>query len=263
MKLIRHSLLIFPLLLAGCAGAHNPEDPLEPLNRGVYRFNDALDRAILKPAAKGYVAVMPTTGKIMVSNFFSNLDDIIVTANDLLQFKLAQGFSDGMRFVVNSTLGVFGLIDVASAGGLKKHDEDFGQTLGTWGIGNGAYLVLPIIGPSTLRDGVGFYADLFLDPMYYINDMSARNQIYLVQKITRRAELLDQEKVMDEAQIDRYEFLRDIYLLHRKSQVYDGNPPRRKYDDDESDDTDLPQAPPASNTPSPAPADKQTTPALP
>jgi phospholipid-binding lipoprotein MlaA len=262
MKLIRHSLLIFSLLLAGCAGAHNPEDPLEPLNRGVYRFNDALDRAILKPAAKGYVAVMPTTGRIMVSNFFSNLDDIIVTANDLLQFKLAQGFSDGMRFVVNSTLGVFGLIDVASAGGLKKHDEDFGQTLGKWGVGNGAYLVLPIIGPSTLRDGVGFYADLFLDPMYYINDMSTRNQIYLVQKITRRAELLDQEKVMDEAQIDRYEFLRDIYLLHRQSQVYDGNPPRRKYDDDEGDDSDLPQAPPASNTPTPA-ADKQAAPAPP
>jgi phospholipid-binding lipoprotein MlaA len=251
MKLIRRSLLIFPLLLAGCAGAHNPEDPLEPLNRGIYRFNDALDRAVLKPAAKGYAAVMPTTGRIMVSNFFSNLDDIIVTANDLLQFKLAQGFSDGMRFVVNSTLGVFGLIDVASAGGLKKHDEDFGQTLGKWGIGNGAYLVLPIIGPSTVRDGVGFYADLFLDPMYYINDMSARNQTYLVQKITRRAELLDQEKVMDEAQIDRYEFLRDIYLLHRQSQVYDGNPPRRKYDDEESDDADLPQAPPAANTPAP------------
>lgn len=249
MKLIRHSLLIFPMLLAGCAGAHNPEDPLEPLNRGVYRFNDALDRAVLKPAAKGYVAVMPTTGRIMVSNFFSNLDDIMVTANDLLQFKLAQGVSDGMRFVVNSTIGVFGLIDVASAGGLKKHDEDFGQTLGKWGVGNGAYLVLPIIGPSTVRDGVGFYADLFLDPMYYINDMSARNQAYLVQKITRRAELLDQEKVMDEAQIDRYQFLRDIYLLHRKSQVYDGNPPRRKYDDDESDDTVLPQASPASDTP--------------
>lgn len=249
MKLIRHSLLIFPMLLAGCAGAHNPEDPLEPLNRGVYRFNDALDRAVLKPAAKGYVAVMPTTGRIMVSNFFSNMDDIMVTANDLLQFKLAQGVSDGIRFVVNSTIGVFGLIDVASAGGLTKHDEDFGQTLGKWGVGNGAYLVLPIIGPSTVRDGIGFYADLFLDPMYYINDMSARNQAYLVQKITRRAELLDQEKVMDEAQIDRYQFLRDIYLLHRKSQVYDGNPPRRKYDDDESDDTVLPQASPASDTP--------------
>jgi phospholipid-binding lipoprotein MlaA len=254
MQLIRYSLLILPMLFAGCAAPHNPEDPLEPLNRGVYRFNDALDRAVLKPAAKGYSAVMPTTGKIMVSNFFSNLDDVMVTANDLLQFKLVQGFSDGMRFAVNSTIGFFGLIDVASTGGLYKHDEDFGQTLGKWGIGNGPYLVIPIIGPSTVRDGIGFYADLYLDPMYYINDMSTRNLAYLAQKITLRAGLLDQEKVMDEAQIDRYEFLRDIYLLHRQSQVYDGNPPRRKYDDDESDDTGLPQASPASNKPSPAAA---------
>ena len=237
------------MVLAGCAAPRNPDDPLEPVNRVVYRFNDALDKALLKPTAKGYIAVMPTTGKIMVSNFFSNLDDIMVTANDLLQFKLAQGVSDGMRFVVNSTIGVLGLIDVASAGGLKKHDEDFGQTLGKWGFGNGAYLVLPIIGPSTVRDGFGFYVDLYLDPMYYISDMSTRNQAFLFQKITRRADLLDQEKVMNEALIDRYQFMRDIYLLHRKNLLYDGNPPRIKYDDDESNNTVLPQASPASNTP--------------
>jgi phospholipid-binding lipoprotein MlaA len=227
------TLLLASLLLTGCAGARNPNDPLEPLNRGIYRFNDVLDRAVLKPAAKGYVAVMPTPGKVMVSNFFSNLDDIMVTVNDLLQFKLVQGYSDGMRFMVNSTIGVFGLIDVASAGGLKKHDEDLGQTLGKWGVGTGAYIVIPIVGPSTVRDGIGFYADLYLDPMYYINDMSTRNLTYLAQKITRRAELLDQEKVMDEALIDRYEFIRDIYLLHRQSLVYDGNPPRSHYDEGE------------------------------
>jgi len=233
--LLTPALLFVSLLLAGCAGAHNPNDPLEPFNRGVYRFNDALDKAVLKPAAKGYSAVMPTTGKIMVSNFFSNLDDIMVTVNDLLQFKLAQGYSDGMRFVVNSTIGIFGLIDVATATGLKKHDEDFGQTLGKWGIGNGPYLVIPIVGPSTLRDGIGFYTDLYLDPMYYINDMSSRNLAYLTQKVTLRAGLLDQEKVMDEAQIDRYQFIRDIYLLHRKNLIYDGNPPRTRYDDEEDD----------------------------
>ena len=227
------TLLLASLLLTGCAGARNPNDPLEPLNRGIYRFNDVLDRAVLKPAAKGYVAVMPTPGKVMVSNFFSNLDDIMVTVNDLLQFKLVQGYSDGMRFMVNSTIGVFGLIDVASVGGLKKHDEDLGQTLGKWGVGNGPYIVIPIVGPSTVRDGIGFYADLYLDPMYYINDMSTRNLAYLAQKITRRADLLDQEKVMDEALIDRYEFIRDIYLLHRQSLVYDGNPPRAHYDEGE------------------------------
>lgn len=230
------ALLIATLLLTGCAAAHNPNDPLEPFNRGVYRFNDALDKAVLKPAAKGYSAVMPTTGKVMVSNFFSNLDDIMVTVNDLLQFKLAQGYSDGMRFIVNTTIGIFGLVDVATATGLKKNHEDLGQTLGKWGVGNGPYLVIPIVGPSTLRDGVGFYADLYLDPMYYINDMSSRNLAYLAQKITLRAELLDQEKVMDEAQIDRYEFLRDIYLLRRKSQVYDGNPPRTRYDEEEEEE---------------------------
>ena len=227
------TLLLASLLLTGCAGARNPNDPLEPLNRGIYRFNDVLDRAVLTPAAKGYVAVMPTPGKVMVSNFFSNLDDIMVTVNDLLQFKLVQGYSDGMRFMVNSTIGVFGLIDVASVGGLKKHDEDLGQTLGKWGVGNGPYIVIPIVGPSTVRDGIGFYADLYLDPMYYINDMSTRNLAYLAQKITRRADLLDQEKVMDEALIDRYEFIRDIYLLHRQSLVYDGNPPRAHYDEGE------------------------------
>ena len=226
------ALLFASALLTGCAAAHNPNDPLEPFNRGVYRFNDALDKALLKPAAKGYSAVMPTTGKVMVSNFFSNLDDIMVTVNDLLQFKLVQGYSDGMRFLVNSTIGVFGLIDVASSGGLKKHNEDLGQTLGKWGVGNGPYLVIPIVGPSTLRDGVGFYADLYLDPMYYIDDMSTRNLAYLAQKITLRAGLLDQEKVLDEGAIDRYEFIRDIYLLHRKSLVYDGNPPRTRYDDE-------------------------------
>jgi phospholipid-binding lipoprotein MlaA len=258
--LLPAALLFASLLLTGCAAAHNPNDPLEPLNRGVYRFNDALDKAVLKPAAKGYSAVMPTTGKIMVSNFFSNLDDIMVTVNDLLQFKLVQGYSDGMRFLVNSTIGVFGLIDVASTGGLKKHDEDLGQTLGTWGVGNGPYLVLPIIGPSTVRDGVGFYADLYLDPMYYINDMSTRNLAYLAQKITRRAELLDQEKVMEEAQIDRYAFIRDIYLLHRKSLMYDGNPPRQRYDDEENDDTAVPKTSPATNMPSSSPAENQATP---
>lgn len=227
------TLLVAALLLTGCAAARNPADPLEPLNRGVYKFNDALDKAILKPTAKGYSAVMPAAGKVMVSNFFSNLDDVMVTINDLLQFKLVQGYSDGMRFLVNSTIGVFGLIDVASSGGLTKHDEDLGQTLGKWGIGNGPYLVLPIIGPSTLRDGFGFYGDLYLDPMFYINDMSTRNLAYLTQKIVRRSELLDQEKIMDEAVIDRYEFIRDFYLLHRKSLLYDGNPPRARYDEGE------------------------------
>jgi phospholipid-binding lipoprotein MlaA len=234
MNVLRTIIVLTAMALTGCAATHaqNPADPLESLNRGIYKFNDSVDKAVVKPVAQGYKAVMPAFGQILVLNFFSNLDDIMVTVNDLLQFKLVQGFSDGMRFFVNTTVGVFGLIDVASTGGLQKHNEDLGQTLGKWGVGTGPYLVLPVLGPSTLRDGVGFYADLYLDPMYYIEDMSTRNQVYLVQKFTRRADLLDQEKVLREAMIDPYEFVRDAYLLHRQSQVYDGNPPRQRYDDE-------------------------------
>lgn len=231
------ALLISPFFLTGCAGAHNPSDPLEPLNRGIYRFNDTVDKAVIKPVAQGYSAVMPTVGKTMVSNFFSNLDDVVVTANDLLQFKLVQGFSDGMRVFVNTTVGVFGLIDVASAGDLKKHNEDFGQTLGKWGVGNGPYLVLPILGPSTLRDSAGLYVDGYPSPVYQIKHMRTRNQAYLARGINRRAELLDQEKVLREAMLDPYEFTRDSYLLYRKNLVYDGNPPRTRYDDMEEDTT--------------------------
>ena len=227
------TLLLPALLLGGCAGAHNPNDPLEPFNRGIYRFNDAVDKAVLKPVAKGYSAAMPAFGKTMVSNFFSNLDDVVVTANDLLQFKLAQGLSDGTRFLVNSTIGVFGLFDVASTAGLKKHYEDFGQTLGKWGVGNGPFIVIPILGPSTLRDGIGLYVDTYPNPTYQIEHIRTRNQLYLTNGINRRAALLDQEKILDEAMIDRYEFIRDSYLQYRKNQVYDGNPPRTQYDEEE------------------------------
>lgn len=225
-------LLTAVALLTGCAGARNPNDPLEPLNRSIYKFNDVLDKAVVKPVAKGYSAVMPSVGKIMVSNFFSNLDDVVVTTNDVLQLKLVQACSDGMRFLVNSTIGVFGLVDIASTGPLKKHNEDFGQTLGKWGMGSGPYLVLPILGPSTLRDGVGRYVDTIPSPTQQIADMQTRNQVYLADGINRRAELLDKEKVLDEAMLDPYEFIRDAYLLGRLSKIYDGNPPRQKYDEE-------------------------------
>jgi phospholipid-binding lipoprotein MlaA len=234
MNAIRAIIVFTAVSLTGCTStrAGNPADPLEPINRGIYKFNDTVDKAVIKPVARGYKAVMPTPGRIMVSNFFSNLDDITVTVNDLLQFKLVQGFSDGMRFFVNTTVGVFGLVDVASTGGLKKHNEDFGQTLAKWGVANGPYIVLPILGPSTLRDSVGLYADGYSSPIYQLENMRARNQAYLTRGINRRTEFLDQEKVLDEAMIDPYAFLRDAYLLHRKSLVYDGNPPRPRYDDE-------------------------------
>jgi phospholipid-binding lipoprotein MlaA len=230
-------------LTSGCAAprASNPSDPLESFNRGVYQFNDAVDKAIAKPVAQGYDAVMPLPGKMMAHNFFSNLDDVIVTANDLLQLKFNQAASDGSRFLFNSTFGVFGLLEVTSR--LEKHDEDFGQTLGYWGIGNGPYLVLPLLGPSTLRDGVGLYVDGRPSKLRRVSHMRSRNQLYITKAISRRAELLEQEKVLDEAVIDRYAFIRDAYLLRRQSQVHDGNPPREKYDEYDEEAEDVQQEP--------------------
>ena len=235
MNVIRILLVLAAAALTGCASTHakNPADPLESFNRGVYQFNDALDKAIVKPVAQGYGAVMPAPGKIMVNNFFSNLDDLIVTINDLLQFKFTQAASDGSRFLFNSTFGVFGLLDVANR--LEKHNEDFGQTLGYWGAGSGPYIVLPIFGPSTLRDGIGLVADNRPSKLRRIDHMRTRNQMFVSKAISHREQFLDQEKVLDEAAIDRYEFIRDAYLLRRKSLIYDGNPPREKYDDEEND----------------------------
>lgn len=234
MNVARSSLqisvfLITAFMLGGCGSARNPADPFEPLNRGVYKFNDGLDKAVIKPVAKGYKAVMPLPGRIMVSNFVSNLDDVLVTANDLMQLKFAQAASDGSRLLINSTFGVFGLFNVANR--LEKHNEDFGQTLGYWGVGPGPYVVLPFLGPSSARDASGWYIDGFASIPYNMKDMSDRNMYYFVDGVQYRASLLDQEKVLSEAVIDPYEFIRDTYLLRRKSLVYDGNLPRARYDD--------------------------------
>ncbi|OGS90726.1 MAG: hypothetical protein A2Z95_06900 [Gallionellales bacterium GWA2_60_18] len=244
MNAIRILLAVAAIALtSGCASTHakNPSDPLETFNRGMYQFNDTVDKAIIKPVSQAYDTVVPQVGKTAVSNFFSNLDDVIVTANDFLQLKILQGILDGTRFVVNTTAGIYGLIDIGSHVGLEKHNEDFGQTLGKWGVGNGPYIVLPILGPSTLRDGVGLYADSRPSKLRRIEHMPTRNQMYVTKAISHRAGLLDQEKILDEAAIDRYELIRDAYLLRRNSLVYDGNPPREKYD--EEDDIDSEQVP--------------------
>jgi len=254
-------------LTSGCAStrANNPADPLESFNRGVYQFNDAVDKAVTKPVAQGYNAVMPVPGKVLVSNFFSNLDDVIITVNDLLQFKFTQAASDGSRFLFNTTFGVFGLFNVASR--LEKHNEDFGQTLGYWGIGSGPYIVLPILGPSTLRDGAGLYVDSRPSKLRRVSHMRTRNQLYLTKAINRRAQLLDQEKILEEAVIDRYEFIRDAYLLRRQSLVYDGNPPRERYDDEENgfeyEQVPIPNVPSAQQIDAPAVRSASTAQSIP
>lgn len=236
MQLMRIFLLLASLLLSGCSTVNlstyaQEKDPLEKFNRGVYAFNDTVDRAVIKPVAKGYSAVVPNPVKTMVSNFFSNLDDVVVTANDLLQFKFKQATSDGARVIFNSTFGILGLFNVTEK--LEKHNEDFGQTLGYWGVPSGPYLMLPILGPSSFRDGTGRYVDGYASVIANTQHVPTRNSAWAVQGLDTRAGLLDQEKVLDDAIIDRYSFIRDAYLMHRQSLVYDGNPPRQKFDDDD------------------------------
>lgn len=262
MKLSQIACLsIFSLLLAGCAtpAQRNPQDPFEPANRAIFKFNDTADKAIIKPIAQGYTKVVPIVGRTMIGNFFSNLEDVVVAVNNVLQFKLRNAFSDAGRVLINTTIGVGGLVDVATITGLEKHDEDFGQTLGYWGVGSGPYLMLPVLGPSDLRDGIGSYADTFPSQLNQIRPIYTRNQLILTRGINRRAQLLDQEKMLENATLDRYSFIRDAYLARRQSLVYDGDPPREKDEDDDfGDETTTPTVPAVPSVD--APASKATEP---
>lgn len=214
-------------LLGGCATNGDPRDPLEPMNRAIHSFNEGLDKAAIKPIAQGYKAITPSPVQTGVRNFFSNLDDVVVVANDILQFKLEQGARDFMRLSINTTFGLLGVLDIASEAGLKKHNEDFGQTLGRWGIGSGPYLVLPILGPSDIRDTAGLLVDSkYLDPVYDIEDDEAQAGASFVRLISKRAELLDAKEALDTAAVDGYEYTRDFYLERRRALVYDGKPPK-------------------------------------
>lgn len=243
MNFIRTLLILAAISLTGCASTHapNPADPYEQFNRSMYTFNDTVDKVIAKPVAQSYNKVMPEVGKHMISNFFSNLDDVIVTLNDVAQLKLAQAVSDGSRVLFNSTFGVFGLFDFASR--LDKHDEDFGQTLGYWGMKTGPYLMLPLLGPSSFRDGIGRIGDSQISPVSRTRHVRTRNQMYLTRAISGRAQLLSQEQILDGALIDRYAFIRDAYLQQRQSLVFDGNPPHDPYEDEDLNFEYQPQTP--------------------
>jgi phospholipid-binding lipoprotein MlaA len=224
-------------LLAGCAtaGGGIASDPLEPINRAVFSFNEVFDDVLMKPVAKGYRAVFPEIVRAGVTNFFSNIDDVWIAANNLLQGKPENGLQDVMRVAINTVFGLGGLIDVASDAGLDKHNEDFGQTFGRWGVGSGPYIVLPFFGPSTVRDGIALFGlDYQVDPVWNINDVAARNTLYSVRAVDRRTNALDAVQAMEEAALDKYRFVRDSYLQRRRSLIYDGDPPREREPEESS-----------------------------
>ena len=222
--------LLAALTLSACATTGgDPRDPWEGVNRKTYAFNDALDRAVMKPIAQGYQKVTPRFAQEGVNNFYSNLEDIGTTLNNLAQGKVKQGASDAARFVVNTVVGVFGLWDVATPMGLEKHDEDFGQTLGWYGVPPGPYVVIPLLGPSSARDAPA----RVIDPAWFYNDYLP-DRVYWsfwgVDKVRTRANLLKAGNILDDAALDPYTFVRDAWLQRRRNQVFDGNAPREKDD---------------------------------
>lgn len=217
------------LVASGCAttsGTPNPKDPWEGYNRSMYEFNDTVDKAVLKPIAQGYVKVTPGFVQQGVSNFFDNLQDLGTGLNNLLQGKFTEGAGDLGRLVVNSTIGILGLWDVATPMGLEKHNEDFGQTLGWWGVPPGPYFIIPLLGPSTLRDAPARYVDPSFAYNRGIDDVAVRNSLYGLDAVRTRASLLKAEKVLDEAALDKYSFTRDAWLQRRRNMVFDGKPPK-------------------------------------
>ncbi len=251
------SALLFAALFSGCAsvpGEKDPRDPWESMNRTVFKFNEKADKAVLKPAAQAYRFVTPKIVRTGVTNFFSNLNDVTVFFNDLFQGKGQRAVANAGRVIINTTFGVGGLIDVAGAAGNPKRNEDFGQTMGVWGMGPGPYWMLPLLGPSTTRDALGRGVDTVFTPSFYVSDTGASIGLYVLEVVNLRAGLLETEKVLDEAgAVDRYSFLRDAYLQRREVLIYDGNPPKKNDADDfDLDELDEPEKPAAAE-----PAPKQ------
>ncbi|RZI44945.1 VacJ family lipoprotein [Herbaspirillum sp. HC18] len=227
---LRIMMLAAALTLTGCAST-NPKDPFEGFNRAMFQFNDTLDKAAVKPAAQAY-STLPSFVQTGVGNFFGNLEDAWTAVNNLLQGKVADGMSDVMRFAFNSTFGLAGVLDIGTEAGLPKHKEDFGQTLGKWGVKSGPYVVLPVFGSSTLRDSFALLFDLEADLWYNTRPVVARNAGAILRAVDQRAAVLDASNLLEEAALDRYQFVRDAYLQRRQSKVYDGEPPSSSYEFD-------------------------------
>lgn len=239
------------LLLTGCAtttGNPHPRDPFEGFNRTMFRFNDAVDEAVLKPVATGYQKVTPSFVQTGIGNFFGNLGDVWTAANNLLQGKVEEGVSDVMRVAINTVFGLAGILDVASEAGLTKHKEDFGQTLGVWGVPSGPYLVLPLVGSSTVRDTAAWPADIKADLWQYTDPVSRRNLGTALRVVDERAVLIGAGNLLDDVALDKYAFVRDAWLQRRESMIdREGSSRPSYYDDiDEDDLGGLPTTKPAA-----------------
>ncbi|HVO00450.1 MAG TPA: VacJ family lipoprotein [Steroidobacteraceae bacterium] len=239
--------------LAGCAtapgGKHDPRDPFERFNRGVYRFNTAADRAVLRPAARAWKAAVPAPVRRGLGNFIGNLGYPVTIVNDLLQGKMRQGADDFSRLLVNSIAGL-GFLDPASSAGLERHDEDFGQTLAKWGVPAGPYLMLPFLGPSSMRDAPAKLADEYSDGRHYLQDPYLRWGLWGADKVELRASLLDADAALERT-YDPYAFVRNAWLQRREYQVRDGAVDDSDVDTgadapaDAPDDAPAPTGPPA------------------
>lgn len=250
MTLYHYKFLLLVLLgyvLMGCASIENRHDPLESINRAVFAFNEKFDDIVLEPVARGYRAVTPDPLEMIIGNVFSNFGDVVITANALLQLKFDTAAASATRVLINTTFGLFGIIDLASDISavsdinINKRNEDFGQTLGRYGVGPGAYLVLPFLGPSTVRDTVGLTVDSsFFHPIWSVypdfDFLTVRFPASMGWSVDARAQMLDTDKTLEEAALDKYEFVRDAYLQRRKSLVYDGKPPQDESFEDLWDD---------------------------
>jgi phospholipid-binding lipoprotein MlaA len=236
------SCALAAVITTGCATGPNanPKDPLEPMNRSISTFNDTLDDNVLKPVATGYRDYTPQLLQTGINNFFRNLSDVLSTVNNGLQLKGHDTAESFMRVTVNTVFGIYGIFDVATPIGLKRHPEDFGQTLGYWGVPDGPYLVLPLLGPSTVRDTSVLPLEFAIDPVSNLNGSSERTTAAVVRIVDKRANLLSTTNLLSGAAMDKYSFTRDGYLQFRRNQVFDGNPP----DEDQLED---PSAEPAAS----------------
>ena len=232
MRRLLLGLLLVAAGLAGCATPQRP-DPLEPWNRKVFAFNQGLDNVVLKPTATAYQKVVPGPVRTAATNFFNNIYDLWSATNLFLQGRVTDGLSDVMRFGSNTVFGVLGLADVASEMGMERHNEDFGQTLGRWGVGPGAYIVWPVLGSSTVRDSVALPIELQITPEILVTPVRASNALMGLRVINTRANLLQASNVLDGIALDKYTFMRDAYLQRRRSLVYDGDPPPLDEEPDE------------------------------